>query len=137
LVAETEADKEQYTYVQDGKEKDVTIYINTRIYKISKSELGTKDDMYIIYVRRGVLDAPGAVEAVARVLASYISLQLPTWRHRYETLKELEAKVKELEGKVSGPERQGGGKGGGKRGKGPVLPVLALVALLPLAARRR
>ncbi|MEO2241940.1 MAG: hypothetical protein ABGY09_07725, partial [Euryarchaeota archaeon] len=52
LVAETEADKEQYTYVQDGKEKDVTIYINTRIYKISKSELGTNDDMYIIYVRR-------------------------------------------------------------------------------------
>ncbi len=44
----------------------------------------------------------------------------------------LEAKVKGLENRVSKLEKQGG-----KRGKGPVLPVLALVALLPLAARRR
>ncbi len=154
LVAETQADVEKYTYVkkteQGSEQKSVTIYINTRIYRIPKDQLGTKDDMYIIYVRRGVLDAPKAVEKVAKVLASYISLQLPTWRHRYEALKELkgsvsrevqqvkqrveglQGQVKGLENRVSKLEKQGG-----KSGKGPVLPVLALVALLPLAARRR
>ncbi len=159
LAAETQANEEKYTYVQNGKQKNVTVYINTRIYRIPKDQLGTNDDMYIIYVRRGVLDAPGAVEAVAKVLASYISLQLPTWRHRYEAMKELEGdvssvsrevqqvkqrveglqgKVKGLEKRVSKLEKQGGkGQQGGKSGKGPVLPVLALVALLPLAARRR
>jgi len=45
---------------------------------------------------------------------------------------DLEGKVKDLEKRVSELEKQGG-----KKGKGPVLPVLALVALLPLAARRR
>ncbi len=45
---------------------------------------------------------------------------------------DLEGKVKDLEKRVSKLEKQGG-----KKGKGPVLPVLALVALLPLAARRR
>ncbi|MHC1581088.1 MAG: hypothetical protein ACXQTC_05270 [Methanopyraceae archaeon] len=153
LAAETQADKEQYTYVQDGKRKSATVYINTRIYKISKDQLGTSDDMYVIYVRRGVLDAPNAVEAVAKVLASYISLQLPAWRHRYETLKELEGgvssvsrevqqvkqRVEGLQGQVKGLEKRVSKleRRGGKRGKGPVLPVLALVALLPLAARRR
>jgi len=135
LVAETKADEERYTYVketeQGSERKSVTIYINTRIYKISKDKLGTKDDMYIIYVRRGVLDAPKAVEKVAKVLASYISLQLPTWRHRYEALKELKGsvsrEVQQVKQRVEKLEKRGI----------PVLPVLALVALLPLAARRR
>ncbi len=114
LVAETKAAVEKYTYVQDGKEHRKVVYINTRIYRLPADKLDTPGDMYVIYVRRGLLDAPGAVEKVARVIANYLSLKLPEWVHEYETLKGLAA-----------------------RKRAPVFPALALVAVLLPALRRR
>ncbi|WP_088336153.1 hypothetical protein [Methanopyrus sp. KOL6] len=88
LVAETVADVKKYTYVQGGRKKTRTVYINTRIYRIPKDKLGTDADMYVIYVRRGLLDAPNAVEKVARVYANYIAVHLPTWMMEYEAAKQ-------------------------------------------------
>ncbi|WP_456482334.1 hypothetical protein [Methanopyrus sp.] len=133
LVAETVAEVEKYTYVKDGQEKTRTVYINARIYKIPKDKLGTDADMYVIYVRRGLLDAPNAVEKVARVYADYIALHLPTWLMEYEVAKRLSQG-----GTAQGGQSAQGAQGAHRTKRAPVSPlVLALaLAVIPLLSRR-
>ncbi|WP_456483628.1 hypothetical protein [Methanopyrus kandleri] len=136
LVAETVADVKKYTYVQEGQEKTRTVYLNARIYRIPKENLGTDADMYVIYVRRGLLDAPNATEKVARVYANYIATHLPTWLMEYEAAKGVE---KRFEGEINSLKKDVGDlKERIKKRKVAVYPVVLALALavLPLLRRR-
>ncbi|WP_457614630.1 hypothetical protein [Methanopyrus sp.] len=139
LVAETTAEAEKYTYVQGDQKKEKVVYINTRIYKIPKDKLGTDADMYVIYVRRGLLDAPNAVEKVARVYADYIVIHLPTWLMQYEASKEITQNVTS-----TAPGTAQGAEQGAKVQKvrhrivpvNPTVVLAGLLAVIPLLRRR-
>ncbi|AAM02258.1 hypothetical protein [Methanopyrus kandleri] len=132
LVAETVADVRKYTYVQEGQEKTRTVYINARIYRIPKEKLGTDADMYVIYVRRGLLDAPNATEKVARVYANYIATHLPTWLMEYEAVKGMkegfEGEINSLRKDVKSLKKR-------KVAVYPAVIALALAMIPPLRRR--
>jgi|GEM_PF-2932954 hypothetical protein len=87
LLAETKADVEKYIATYQNSEwlgngtYNFAIYMDTRIYEIPPGTLGDwqQQPMYIMYVRRALMDAPNGVQELAKVFTSYVDTYMAEW----------------------------------------------------------